>query len=239
MHPWIAVDLARWISPKFAVYMTVFVQRYLSGDITLVNDVLKQHDATHGTTSTASVTTVEKGIDRVISPRIELEMKAKELEIALEAERATHTMCMMEHEKAMAKWSKDISELQRRFEEEVGRETRFAVGCALRRRGISDDIPSLERDRAPVPSADKRRIYLSTFALQHGMKLDRVERCDFGTVCSDTFRAKHGIIPGKEPRKVDGVTKDINVYTDTDMKTIEEAWEAYLKERNKKKITSS
>lgn len=49
VHPRIAIHLAQWLSPKFSIAVTDWVIRYLSGDITLVADIVKQHEDITGT----------------------------------------------------------------------------------------------------------------------------------------------------------------------------------------------
>ncbi len=44
VHPKIALDLARWISPKIALFIYDIFERYASGDITLIKEVVDKHD---------------------------------------------------------------------------------------------------------------------------------------------------------------------------------------------------
>jgi KilA domain-containing protein len=64
VHPMVAMHLAQWISPKFAIQVSKWVLRYLSGDLTLIPEVMKQHDAVHDTTTTALVSTVDNEVIR-------------------------------------------------------------------------------------------------------------------------------------------------------------------------------
>ena len=48
VHPQVATHLATWLSPKLAVQVSKWVLRYLSGDITLVQDIVKQHEQVTG-----------------------------------------------------------------------------------------------------------------------------------------------------------------------------------------------
>jgi hypothetical protein len=47
VHPLIATHLAQWLSPKFSLQVNKWVLRYLSGDPTLVKDVVDNHDKIH------------------------------------------------------------------------------------------------------------------------------------------------------------------------------------------------
>lgn len=58
-----AVHLAQWLSPQFAVKVTDWVLRYLQGDITLVKDIVERHDAVHGTVSTVVIDSKEKDLE--------------------------------------------------------------------------------------------------------------------------------------------------------------------------------
>ena len=42
VHPYIAINLAQWVSPIFAVHVAGWVAKFISGDLTLVQDVVKQ-----------------------------------------------------------------------------------------------------------------------------------------------------------------------------------------------------
>ena len=59
VHPRVAVHLAQWISAKLAVKITDWVLRYMQGDITLVKEIVQQHDIVNNTTSTVIVDTVD------------------------------------------------------------------------------------------------------------------------------------------------------------------------------------
>jgi hypothetical protein len=59
VHPQVAIHLAFWASPEFAVQVTQWIQRYFDGDISLVKDVLDQYDRVHDTTSVADITSRE------------------------------------------------------------------------------------------------------------------------------------------------------------------------------------
>ena len=63
VHPKIAIHLAMWISPSFAVQVTDWVYRFLSGDISLVKDVVDRHDAVNNTVSQVSIKTYDRQID--------------------------------------------------------------------------------------------------------------------------------------------------------------------------------
>ena len=44
VHPHIAINLAQWVSPIFAVKVAGWVSRFISGDLTIVKEVLETHD---------------------------------------------------------------------------------------------------------------------------------------------------------------------------------------------------
>jgi hypothetical protein len=93
----VAIHLAQWLSPAFAVKVTKWVARYIAGDITLVPEVVARHDAVYDTTSQVLVNTAENEaieaarraaalkdendqLERGVHLRmLELDMKGKEL----------------------------------------------------------------------------------------------------------------------------------------------------------------
>ncbi len=48
IHPLVATHLSQWLSPKFAIQVNKWVIRYLSGDLTLVGEVVKNHEQATG-----------------------------------------------------------------------------------------------------------------------------------------------------------------------------------------------
>jgi hypothetical protein len=52
VHPRIAVHLAQWLSPIFADEVSDWVLRYLSGDITLVKEIVTKHDEVNNVKTT-------------------------------------------------------------------------------------------------------------------------------------------------------------------------------------------
>ncbi len=43
-HPQVALELARWISPEFAIWTNKILMRYLESDITLADEVIQRND---------------------------------------------------------------------------------------------------------------------------------------------------------------------------------------------------
>jgi hypothetical protein len=60
VHPRVAIDLASWLSPAFHYAVCAWVARFLSGDRTLVQDVVERCDEVHGTVSMSTVSSVSK-----------------------------------------------------------------------------------------------------------------------------------------------------------------------------------
>jgi hypothetical protein len=57
IHPELAIDFARWLSPRFGVEMYSYVSRCIVGDLTLVADICSRSDEVNGTTTMATITT--------------------------------------------------------------------------------------------------------------------------------------------------------------------------------------
>lgn len=58
VHPRAATHLAAWCSPEFDVAVHNLIDRYRRGDITLISEVLTNHDEDNGTVSRAFVQTI-------------------------------------------------------------------------------------------------------------------------------------------------------------------------------------
>jgi hypothetical protein len=59
-HPFIAIDYATYLSPKFAIIVTQWTARFIAGDITLIKGVQARVDEVHGTKSLITHTMVDK-----------------------------------------------------------------------------------------------------------------------------------------------------------------------------------
>jgi hypothetical protein len=44
IHPYAATNLAQWLSPKFAVFVSKLVCRYMAGDLTLIDEIKQNND---------------------------------------------------------------------------------------------------------------------------------------------------------------------------------------------------
>lgn len=73
IHPQVATHLAQWLSPKFAVQVNRWVLRYLAGDITLVKDVVQQHELVTGNKITKIDFDYEEKYDQMIKRRLEID----------------------------------------------------------------------------------------------------------------------------------------------------------------------
>ncbi len=51
IHPKVAIHMAQWISPEFAVKVVDWVFRYMMGDLSLVGEIVSQHDRINGVES--------------------------------------------------------------------------------------------------------------------------------------------------------------------------------------------
>jgi KilA-N domain len=71
IHPYAEIHLAQWISAKFAVQVTDWVFRFMSGDLSLVKEVVQRHDEINNTQSSVLVDTISKDLAEKIQ-KIEL-----------------------------------------------------------------------------------------------------------------------------------------------------------------------
>ena len=63
IHPRIAINLAQWISPQFAVKVTGWVDKFIRGDVSIIKDIIQNHDNVNNTESLVSITSVLKTDD--------------------------------------------------------------------------------------------------------------------------------------------------------------------------------
>jgi hypothetical protein len=67
VHIKIAMDLARWISPKFALFVYDIFGRFLTGDLTLAIDVVKQNNLVNNTTTSLEIATSPENNTQVVA----------------------------------------------------------------------------------------------------------------------------------------------------------------------------
>ena len=84
VHPKVAIHLAMWISPSFAVQVTDWVYRFLSGDISLVKDVVDRHDAINNTESKIFIETQNKQLNEYRNQINELNITTNKLKSKIE-----------------------------------------------------------------------------------------------------------------------------------------------------------
>lgn len=72
VHPRVAIHLAQWVSPQFAVQVTDWVLRFMSGDLTLVSDIVKRHDEINDTKTEILLNTMSNQINEYKVQVIEL-----------------------------------------------------------------------------------------------------------------------------------------------------------------------
>jgi hypothetical protein len=60
IHPYAATNLAQWLSPKFAVFVSKLVVRYISGDITLIDEIKKNNELLQSQLQTQLIELKEK-----------------------------------------------------------------------------------------------------------------------------------------------------------------------------------
>ena len=67
----VALYLAMWISPSFAIVVMDWTSRFISGDLALVHDLVDRHESVNvGTRVKATVTTADAAIDPDVHERL-------------------------------------------------------------------------------------------------------------------------------------------------------------------------
>jgi hypothetical protein len=77
VHPKIAIQIANWCSPEFAVKVSDIIFRYYSGDLFLIRDVVQNFNATHEETKVSRV-------EVTISEEKKLELRERESKLEKE-----------------------------------------------------------------------------------------------------------------------------------------------------------
>lgn len=58
VHPKVAIHLAMWIDQDFSIQVIEWIERFIKGDITLVQEIVDRHDAVNNTQSQVLITTM-------------------------------------------------------------------------------------------------------------------------------------------------------------------------------------
>jgi hypothetical protein len=67
VHIKIAMDLARWISPKFALFVYDIFGRFLAGDLTLAVDVARQNNLVNNTSTSLEIATNPEDNSQIVA----------------------------------------------------------------------------------------------------------------------------------------------------------------------------
>ena len=71
IHPEAAIHLTMWLDAHFAVQVIRWTSRFISGDLTLINDMVDRHESVNeGTRVKATVTTAGPDVDRDVHERM-------------------------------------------------------------------------------------------------------------------------------------------------------------------------
>jgi hypothetical protein len=76
----LAIDFARFISPAFHLQVIEWATRVMTGDLSLVQEVVANYDARNGTSSAVQVHSVEQSIAHLAASNPEQYIRVKELE---------------------------------------------------------------------------------------------------------------------------------------------------------------
>jgi len=119
-HPLLALHLAQWLDAGFAVQMTIWCARFISGDASLIQDVTRRVDEVHGTRSIITHTMMDR----------------KEHESKLAEAHAT-----------AAQWQSQVLQLQREIKEVVVQQKQAALSMQEATLKMQDAAVQAENER--------------------------------------------------------------------------------------------
>ena len=94
VHPRVAIHLAQWISPKFSVQVTDWVLRFMKGDLSLVADIVNQHDLVNNTKSEVFIDTKSKALElQLQETKLEVINLRKQVELIPKLENSIKQLC--------------------------------------------------------------------------------------------------------------------------------------------------
>ena len=219
MHPRVAVHLAHWISPEFAVKVTDLVLRFIQGDVSLVGDVLDRHDHVNNTTSAAVVVSVPNELlarrQVVDTEMLELAVREKrivlderqvgidERQIGIDERRAT----LNAKELALVRSAADDIHLFSCIKDEF-------IAQHGHKRPHAAIEPPMSVDLDPMLNKD-----LTTLAREAGItrKLTPSELSSLGMCVLSEYQQRYtGQHPDRTKKHVNGGNRDVNVYIPRD-----------------------
>ena len=235
----IAIDLARWLSPEFAVSVSVLVYRHSSGDMSLVPEVVARHDTINNTTSRVLVSTVSNDIieaerraaaikeeNEQLERQVRLDMlscdvllkeieaKSKDVEVrAKDVEVKEKELALVKHEAVQKMQLEDAVLERKRRQVQFLNESREDVHLYV---ALKDELvgPASERlrDLPIMPNLD-----LTTLAAQVGFTgVTNDAWRAVGPIISKEYRMRYGGPPQKTRKLCNGANHFVNVYTERD-----------------------
>ena len=202
------------------------VRRFVQGDITLVNDVLEQHDAVHNTVSAALVVTKpnEELVERKLRAKVEfaeLALKEKRLELEIKEVSLEERKVFVEKERVACKkadvecTSFEIDNMERTRDtlDDVHVYTCIKDDFIQRKRLASSPPTSPNKDTNPMHNKD-----ITTLAHDAGFgHISDEDRRALGQTLAKEYRLRyHGATPRKTQKLVNGANRPVNVYPPCD-----------------------
>lgn len=239
MHPHIAIHLAQWLSPEFAVDVSIWVARYISGDISLVPEVVARHDEIHATTSSVLVRTVSNDILEA-EMRIEtLQRENEQTALQLQLNRAAREEREREltvRRQAVEITSKELDNKERNLTLETNaaeakleiERKRIQTLEALKETDVQEFVA--RRDELTSECADRNpdlpvlhNLDLTTLAREVGFKhVPKTVWYYVGPIIMKEYLRRYGTRPRKVQKLCNGAIRSVNLYTERDYNWIKD-----------------
>ena len=255
IHPHVALHLAQWLSPLFLVDVVRWVGRYLSGDLSLIPEIVERHDVVNNTTSKVIVSTIDNELlerERRISVTKE-EQELEERRICLMKQDAEVHKLLLENKKVELdnmngeldtkerELSLEKQQAEQEFELEDKRQEREHQRVQLLREAEQQhDVHSFiaVKNALVGPASEQHRdipelqnVDLSTIAYELGCTAALTQNvlCKLGCAAVTEYRRRHGgTSPPKTKKHCNGALRDINMYPPTERKWLDTLVKAHL-----------
>ena len=227
------------MSPEFRLHIVEWIGRYLSGDISLVDDILKRHDAINDTTSVACVATVSNNL---LNRKRNLDMEVDEFEF--HKRRDTWMVDLrakvagVQHLELDARYKQaDVEEKELGVKYKRIKLDREAIALAEQHKedihlytAIKEAIvngelfPKREEEPEKEPAEDylKNKDLTMLIAEMGYPRQTNAVKSKLGSAISKKYREKYGTKPAATKKIVDGAFRSVNVYAQKDYQWIKD-----------------
>lgn len=232
IHPRVASHFAMWLSPKFAVQVTDWIDRYMRGDISLVADVVARHDQVHGMQS--NVVIESKEIDDPFDEKESVLIKRRRIYNELDEQEARTKRIRYEAERMRIETNQMLLAMFDN-DEMVDERTKILLHD-FKLRNIQESMTSNKNLLTNGPSNSE--ISIPMISQKYHLRYSPEKSSQIGIAAARMYRNRHNKSPPKRTAWFQGRPIKENTYYESDEDILRLAIMMYANNRNDEEYDS-